>query len=141
MIKNTGIIVALGVIVLLLVGIYVFKGKGNQNVFMTTSNQEVGENVDKESAESDQAEIEMVEIRSGNYFFEPNEITVKGPKITIKVAENSGIHTFVIDELGVKENLKSGMEFSFEAEPGIYTFYCDIGNHRQLGMEGMLVVE
>jgi len=137
--KNTGIIVALGVIVLLLGGIYVFKG--NQNALMTSSNQEVGEVVDKEPVKSGQTEIEMVEISSGNYFFEPNEITVKGPKITIKVAKNSGIHTFVIDELGVKESLKNGMEFSFEAEPGTYTFYCDIGNHRQLGMEGMLVVE
>ncbi len=38
--------------------------------------------------------------------------------------------------LGVSHKLK----FNVPAEPGLYDYYCDVGNHRQLGMTGTLIV-
>ncbi len=82
-----------------------------------------------------------VNISSRDYSFEPAQINVSGGTITVTVTENMGDHTFVIDELGVNEVLETGKTFSFEAAPGTYTFYCGVGNHKALGMEGTLVVE
>ncbi|AKM79538.1 MAG: hypothetical protein UX85_C0010G0017 [Candidatus Beckwithbacteria bacterium GW2011_GWB1_47_15] len=87
------------------------------------------------------SEATSQEVKSGSYFFDPFEITAKAGTVTITNTENQGFHTFVIDELGVKETLAAGTSFSFEAEPGTYAFYCDVGNHRELGMEGVLTVE
>ena len=36
---------------------------------------------------------------------------------------------------------KSLVVMDVTLEPGEYTFYCDIGGHRQQGMEGKIVVE
>jgi|GEM_PF-5814169 len=38
--------------------------------------------------------------------------------------------------LGVSHKLK----FNAPVEPGLYDYYCDVGNHRQLGMTGTLIV-
>lgn len=80
--------------------------------------------------------VQRVELVSGNFFFEPNELSVKEGKVEVAIKEISGFHTFVIDELGVKETLKTGKTFSFEAPAGTYEFYCDVPGHREAGMVG-----
>ncbi len=85
-----------------------------------------------------------VSMESGNFFFTPNVINAApGQKIEITFAKNAGFHTFVIDEIGLNQQIKAGNKVIFEAptEPGSYAFYCDIGSHRDLGMEGTLIVK
>ena len=85
-----------------------------------------------------------VSMESGNFFFKPNVINAKtGEKVTISIAKNSGFHTFVIDELNIKEQISDGKKFAFITpdKPGTYAFYCDVGSHRELGMEGTLIVK
>ena len=85
-----------------------------------------------------------IAMESGNFFFEPAIITASpGQEVKITISENSGMHTFVIDEINFKQTVEAGAILSFTAPEttGRYSYYCDIGPHRQLGMEGVLVVE
>ena len=85
-----------------------------------------------------------LDMVSGNFFFEPNTITAApGESIKITFTENSGFHTFVIDELGLSFSIDEGeaLKFTAPTEPGSYSYYCDIGSHRAFGMEGTLIVE
>ncbi|MBI4713637.1 cupredoxin domain-containing protein [Candidatus Uhrbacteria bacterium] len=85
-----------------------------------------------------------VELKSSNFTFEPKIINAAvGQKIEITFEENSGFHTFVIDELDLKFAIKEGEKLKFSAPntPGTYAFYCDVGSHRANGMEGTLVVK
>lgn len=89
-------------------------------------------------------ETQVIQMRSGNFFFEPTLITAApGSVVQVQIAENRGLHTFVIDELGLRQQITEGSGFQFVVpqEPGDYMFYCDIGEHRALGMEGVLRVE
>lgn len=84
------------------------------------------------------------EMVSGNFFFEPDRIYVKaGEEVEIRFLEVNGVHTFAIDEIQVKFPVKEGETIRFTAptEPGAYPFYSDIGQHRFLGMHGVLFVE
>lgn len=85
-----------------------------------------------------------VTMEAGNFFFSPNTITATpGQAVSVTFSKNSGIHTFVIDEIGAKFSIAEGETFIFTApsEPGEYAFYCDIGSHRSFGMEGTLIVK
>lgn len=86
----------------------------------------------------------VIDMKSGNFFFDPPLISAKpGQKVEVRISANQGLHTFVIDELAVKSQLADGTVISFTAPQkiGDYPYYCDIGSHRELGMEGVLRVE
>jgi len=88
--------------------------------------------------------VRTIDLKSGNFFFEPKVIDAKpGEKLRIDFRGTVGTHTFVIDEAKVKQTVKdgSGFEFVVPTTPGSYPFYCDIGNHRAMGMEGTLIVK
>lgn len=81
-----------------------------------------------------------------NFSFDPKEIKVKqGQKVTVIFENASGMHDFVIDEFNVKsERISSGgnAKVSFvPSKKGSFQYYCSVGNHRQMGMVGTLIVE
>lgn len=89
-------------------------------------------------------DVKSLSMTSGNFFFEPASIRVApGEEVEILFAENEGVHTFVIDEIGLNVPINEGASVTFTApsDPGTYSFYCSIGNHRALGMEGVLIVK
>jgi len=90
--------------------------------------------------------LQNIEIEGGSFYFKPNEIKVKaGEKVKITFKNIEGFHDFVIDELNVKtKQIKDGEVDVVEFTPtlsGSYEFYCSIGNHRSMGMKGILIVE
>jgi nitrite reductase (NO-forming) len=53
-------------------------------------------------------------------------------------------HSFDIDELNIHVPIPAGdssLALFKPATPGTYTYYCSVPGHRELGMEGTLVVE
>lgn len=75
--------------------------------------------------------------------FTPSTLEAEAGAITITyVNQDPMVHDFVIDELGLREVFEPNDTgtFSFQAEPGTYTFYCSIPGHRDAGMEGTLKV-
>jgi plastocyanin len=83
-------------------------------------------------------------VTSGNFFFEPSSMRVNaGDTVNLFFAENSGTHDFTIDEIEFSQKVVDGgsMTFTAPSTPGSYAYYCSIGSHRALGMEGVLIVE
>lgn len=85
-------------------------------------------------------------ITAGNFKFTPSNIRVKkGTAINITLNNTEGFHDLKIDEFEVATNKLSAGEsdvITFVAnKTGSFEYYCSIGNHRQLGMKGMIVVE
>lgn len=86
----------------------------------------------------------VIEMKAGNFYFEPKIVEAsRGEALTFSFASSSGAHTFVMDELDIKQDLSLAATFTVVAPttPGRYPYYCDIGPHRTLGMEGVLIVE
>ncbi len=84
-------------------------------------------------------------LGSKDFKFSTDTLRVKpGETITIRLDNaDDGPHSLDIDELNVHTLMpsKSTSLAIFKAEtPGEYTFYCAVGNHRQAGMVGKLIV-
>ena len=77
--------------------------------------------------------------------YDPTTITAKLGQPIHVVLTNKGVlvHSFVIDQLGVKvENVQGGAtgEATFTPTAGTYVFYCNTPGHKDAGMTGTLVV-
>lgn len=99
---------------------------------------------DDSDADEDAEDIRTINMKTGNFFYDPASITVKaGEEVKLVFETNSGMHDFVIDEIDFKAQVKQGESATFTAptEPGTYAYYCSVGSHRAMGMEGVLIVE
>ncbi|MFA5946216.1 MAG: cupredoxin domain-containing protein [Patescibacteria group bacterium] len=86
----------------------------------------------------------IVQMTVADFFFDPKTVTAKpGESITIVFSGSTGHHVFTIDELGVSQSISEGGSVTITAPstPGRYAYYCSVGAHRTLGMEGTLIVE
>lgn len=88
-----------------------------------------------------------ITVTANEYSFNPAGISVKtGEKIKLTLVNaGSTSHNFIIDKLNVQTKLvtpgKSDIvEFTAEGDMDL-VFYCGIGNHRNLGMEGKIEIE
>ena len=87
-----------------------------------------------------------LEIDMSNYEYSETEIRVKqGDIVTVTLNSTLGTHNFIIDELDVASlTINSGQttEVTFTAtKTGTFEYYCSVGDHRELGMWGNLIVE
>jgi len=91
-------------------------------------------------------DITEIIIKAANYRFSPNSITLKqGEKVRLVLESTGGTHDLVIDELGVSTQLvsdghKAWVDFVPD-KTGTFTFYCSVNSHRDMGMEGTIIVE
>lgn len=89
----------------------------------------------------------VVNIAGSNFAFSQKEIRVKGGDIVqVNFSSSGGMHDWVIDEFaGAKTpRLQSGQNTSITFianKKGTFEYYCSVGNHRQMGMVGKLIVE
>jgi len=80
-----------------------------------------------------------------NYSFSPNQLTVKkGDKVKITFSDEGGFHNLAIDGYNEKTaTIRTGnsavVEFTAD-KAGSFAFYCSVGNHREQGMQGTLIV-
>ena len=75
--------------------------------------------------------------------FVPSELEAKEGETTIDFHNVEAVpHDFTIDDLDVQAVIDPDADASvtFDAPPGVYTFYCSIPGHRDAGMEGTLTV-
>ena len=99
--------------------------------------------VSKFSIVEKSAQVREINAVSGNFFFNPNNITLKKNQPVRISFKNSGFHTFTIDELGVNVPLQ-GSSATVEFTPtkaGTFEYYCAVPGHRERGMLGSLNVE
>jgi uncharacterized cupredoxin-like copper-binding protein len=86
-----------------------------------------------------------LDIKGGNFFFDPKDSDAPAGIDTIKMDSESGLHTLVFDDgklPGFKLEAGSGESDELKAnlKPGKYTIYCDVPGHREAGMEGTITV-
>jgi plastocyanin len=85
-------------------------------------------------------------VTGSNFSFDPKEIKVKkGDTVKILFKNADGFHDWRVDEFNAAtKKIKGGEQDSvqFVAEKaGTFEYYCSVGEHRQMGMKGNLVVE
>ena len=85
-------------------------------------------------------------LDSFNYGYSEEVIRVPaGTEVTINLTNSGGFHDWVLDEFGAataKISAGDTTSVTFVAgTPGTYEYYCSVGNHRDQGMVGTLIVE
>lgn len=90
-------------------------------------------------------EIKSFDIEGSNFKFVPNQIVVnQGDTVQINFTSTQGVHNLVIEGLNLQtKTVQAGEsdQLTFVAgQKGTYNIYCGIGNHRAMGMVGVLVV-
>jgi plastocyanin len=87
-----------------------------------------------------------VALSAENFAFSQTEIRVKkGETVRVTLTNNEGMHDFVIDEFDTRTKvLQAGQSETVEFvadQVGTFEYYCSVGQHRQMGMKGSLIVE
>jgi plastocyanin len=90
--------------------------------------------------------VKTFEVGGGGFYFDPEEIRVtEGDTVKIVFTNEGGTHDWVIDEFNARTKIiKTGEtdEIEFVADQaGNFEYYCSVGDHRERGMVGTLVVE
>ncbi|MEK7605776.1 MAG: plastocyanin/azurin family copper-binding protein [Patescibacteria group bacterium] len=90
--------------------------------------------------------VKEITVTGSSFKFVPATISVKkGDTVKVTFVNSGGSHNFVIDEFSVSTKvIASGQSetVSFVADKvGTYEYYCTVGNHRQKGMVGKLIVQ
>lgn len=90
--------------------------------------------------------VQEFKVEGGMMYFNPKEIRVKkGDKVRIVFTNKEGFHDWVIDEFNARTpQIRAGETATIEFvadKVGTFEYYCSVGQHRQLGMKGNLIVE
>lgn len=120
-------------------------GCNTQQPSSDTSDTMMQEDSSDTMMKDDAAEV-TVNVTGENFSFSPNKITVKkGQTVKINFTSKQGFHDWVVDEFDAHTeqiNAPNSSSVTFVAnKAGEFEFYCSVGQHRQLGMVGTLVVE
>lgn len=91
------------------------------------------------------ANVTVIKLSGDKFRFSPDTITVKkGQPVRITLTSVDMPHNFAVDELGVQgEIFQPGQTGNTDFTPdkvGEFEFYCAVGQHRQKGMVGKLIV-
>lgn len=153
--KQTGIILAIVGIIVLIGGFIALSGNDNDdssNNQSTATSQNEATPTTPDNNEEKQSMVNnsdvTVDIIGRNFEFSQNEITANpGDVVTVNYSVDGGSHDFVIDELDVQSEVIGSSDTTTvtftvpeDAAGQTYAFYCSIGNHRSLGMEGQIVI-
>ena len=91
---------------------------------------------------------QTVNISETDFALDPSQVSTESGLVRFNVTnEGNTTHNLEIEGNGVEEELPADLapgdsgEVSVELEPGTYTMYCPIGDHREQGMEGTVEVE
>jgi plastocyanin len=147
--QNKAFWIGMGVVIALLIAGFAFLGRGRRETPQATPTQ-VPETLTPEAeveSTSEDGEVQEITLEADEYFYSQKSITVKkGQRIKLTLVNKGRMsHDFVVERMNVTTELAGPgetvtTEFIMH-DAGTYTFYCSIGNHRALGMEGTLIVE
>ena len=141
--------VGAGVLALLAAGYFLFFNKEKpQGTSSSLTSPSTSSPIPTEGTpvEGEESEVREITIEAEEYSYSTEEISVKkGEKVKLTMVNNGRMsHDFVVDDTDIATSFvgpgKSvSVEFTID-EIGSYTFFCSVGNHRALGMEGTLEV-
>ncbi|RJR14853.1 hypothetical protein C4579_03590 [Candidatus Microgenomates bacterium] len=160
--ENKTMLAAVAVLILVGVGFVVFQGM--KSTPSMEESMETSESLDSMELESmaptatDGAMMEdsgaaMMEegvktftVTGTNFAFDVKEMRVnQGDTVKIVFKNGDGTHDWVIDEFNARTKMtQTGEEDTIEFvadQAGTFEYYCSVGQHRQMGMVGNLIVE
>ena len=158
--NNTLIMVVIGAVILLIAGFFIISKPQQINQSITTD-QTTQDNNQPTVADTEVIEVTPTEdsqptgimsesktftIDASNFKFSIKEIKVKkGDKVKIVLNNKDGIHDWMIEEFDARtKQIAAGetdtVEFVAD-KTGTFEYYCSVGQHRQMGMVGNLIVE
>ncbi len=133
------LITVLVVVVVLMGGFLLFKGKSVAPTEIVPGNQEVVEEV----AVVPSVREFVVEAVPFSFSLSTMEVN-KGDTVRITVKNVKGTHDFKLDEFNVSTrilNVGEEQVITFVADKvGTFEYYCSVSNHRAMGMVGTLNV-
>lgn len=91
-------------------------------------------------------QTKVFKISGRNFSFSQGEIRVKkGERVKIEFENVEGFHNWTVDEFNARTaQINAGNTASVEFvanKTGTFEYYCNVGQHRQMGMKGKLIVE
>ena len=121
-------------------GGYALMNKNTDNLQPITDSNPAGGTV------LDEKEVKIFSVTGKPFCFTPLEIRVKeGDSVRIVFTSEQGTHDWVIDEFGARTQvLQAGQTETLDfraTKKGTFEYYCAVGNHREMGMKGTLIVE
>jgi plastocyanin len=144
---NKGLLIGLVAVLTVAVVYFTATNKPSQNSQTTSPSPEAVSQQASPAASVAPSTEKVITVSGSEYSFSPKMIEVtRGEEVKL-VYKNTGKlpHDLVLTELGVKTNVIAGGKedtVTFTPEKsGTFTFYCSVGNHRQLGMEGTATVK
>lgn len=139
------------IVAIILVGavVYIFVNRTAQTTPQAAQTQEttLPTTVQQEPQQEESTmEAKTFQISAKNFAFSVPEIRIKvGEKVKIVLTGTEGFHDLTLDEFNAKtKQISAGQtaEVEFVADKeGIFEYYCSVGNHRQQGMVGNIIVE
>ena len=154
---KTTIAVIIAVIILLFAGLwYVNKSRSEKTevenegqVIQPSSSPVLTASPSAQTNSTDSAMTESVQefaVDGSNFKFTPSTLTVKkGLPVKITFKSIQGFHDLRIEGLNIgTKQIATGASDIVTFTPdkvGTFEYYCSIGQHRQMGMKGMLVVQ
>jgi plastocyanin len=91
---------------------------------------------------------ETVDVSLTDFAIDPPNPTVAAGTVTFAVSNDGNApHNLEVEGNGVEEELPADLsggesgELTVDLQPGTYEWYCPVGNHAAMGMEGELTVE
>jgi uncharacterized cupredoxin-like copper-binding protein len=91
---------------------------------------------------------QTVDMTAADYKFDPSDQTVKSGDVTFKLTnDGQTTHSLEIEDVNGQDkelegDVSPGQSGTLEVNlpPGKYEFYCPVGNHKEMGMEGEITV-
>jgi plastocyanin len=91
---------------------------------------------------------ETVDVSLTDFAIDPADPTVQAGTVTFAVSnDGQAPHNLEVEGDGVEEVLPADLaagesgDLTVDLQPGTYEWYCPVGNHAAMGMEGELTVE
>jgi plastocyanin len=90
---------------------------------------------------------ETIDVSETEFQIDPANPTAQAGSVTFAITNDGEFpHNLEVEGNGVEEvsdTVEGGQstDLTVDLEPGTYTIYCAIGDHREQGMEGELTVE
>lgn len=102
--------------------------------------------VPTEAMKKESKKVQTFTVEGKNFSFLPTEIKVKqGDTVKIVFKNTGGFHDWTLDEFKAQtKQISTGESDTAEFvanKKGSFEYYCSVGNHRQMGMKGKLIVE
>jgi uncharacterized cupredoxin-like copper-binding protein len=91
---------------------------------------------------------QTVDMTAADFKFDPSDQTVKSGDVTFKLTnDGQTTHSLEIEDVnGQDQELEGDVSpgqsgtLKVNLPPGKYEFYCPVGNHKEMGMEGEITV-